>query len=270
MSFYRRLRTFMLFMKEAFLVSLVLFLLQPVAVASMPAIQPLFEEALAASEQGEPTVALTLWDQVLEIAPNDVAALRNRGNVQLALGDPEGAIVDQTRALELSPADLDLHFNRAIAEEELQHWAAAADDYTWILESDAGDASAIYNLGNVRGSQGDWNAAAVLYGKAAKVRPGFVMARSSEALATYQLGDLKTAEAELRQLIRRYPMFADARAALSGLLWQQGFDGEAQSHWAAAAGLDNRYRQRDWLQRVRRWPPQPTADLMTFLALESQ
>ena len=71
MSFYRRLRTFMLFMKEAFLVSLVLFLLQPVAVASMPAIQPLFEEALAASEQGEPAVELTLWDQVLEIAPNE-------------------------------------------------------------------------------------------------------------------------------------------------------------------------------------------------------
>ena len=33
--------------------------------------------------------------------------------------------------------------------------------------------------------------------------------------------------------------------------------------------LDQRYRQADWLQQVRRWPPQPTEDLMAFLALEA-
>jgi hypothetical protein len=76
------------------------------------------------------------------------------------------------------------------------------------------------------------------------------------------------AEVELRKLIRRYPLFADARAALSGLLWRQGSSGEAESNWAAAAGLDQRYRQADWLVDVRRWPPQPTQDLMAFLALE--
>ena len=94
------------------------------------------------------------------------------------------------------------------------------------------------------------------------------MARSSEALAAWQEGDLAWAEAELRKLIRRYPLFADARAALSGLLWRQGSAGEAESNLAAAAGLDQRYRQADWLVDVRRWPPQPTQDLMTFLALE--
>ena len=46
--------------------------------------------------------------------------------------------------------------------------------------------------------------------------------------------------------------------------------GEAESHWAAAAGLDIRYRQRDWLLDVRRWPPQPTQQLMAFLALEER
>ena len=72
----------------------------------------------------------------------------------------------------------------------------------------------------------------------------------------------------MRKLIRRYPLFADARAALSGLLWREG-SSEAESHRAAASGLDQRYRQADWLEQVRRWPPQPTADLMAFLALEA-
>ena len=88
----------------------------------------------------------------------------------------------------------------------------------------------------MRGSQGDWPEARELYGQAALARPGFAMARSSEALAAWQTGDLDWAEAELRNLIRRYPLFADARAALSGLLWRQGSSGEAESHWAAAAG----------------------------------
>ena len=96
------------------------------------------------------------------------------------------------------------------------------------------------------------------------------MARSSAALAAFQIDELETSEKELRRLIRRYPLVADARAALTALLWQQGNAGEAESHWAAAAGLDNRYRQLDWLLEIRRWPPQPAADLMASLALEER
>ena len=87
------------------------------------------------------------------------------------------------------------------------------------------------------------------------------------ALAALQLGESGDAERELRALIRRYPLFADARAALTALLWQKGAFGEAESHWAAASGLDPRYRQPAWLAAVRRWPPAPVAALERFLAL---
>ena len=233
-------------------------------------LQGLYEQALTASRQGDFVEALALWDRFLEQAPEDAAALSNRGNVRLALGDPDGAIADQARSIELAPEEPDPHLNRGTAEESLQDWAAAEADYLWILERDATDASALYNLGNVRGSTGDWDSARRLYEEAADARPGFAMARSSAALAAWQQQDLVWAEAELRKLIRRYPLFADARAALSGLLWQGGFSGEAESHWAAAAGLDTRYRQKDWLLDVRRWPPQPTQQLMAFLALEER
>ena len=251
----------------ALLVGLLLLLPQTVAAEDL---ESLYGRALQASQSGDFVQALPLWDQVLELSPNDAAALSNRGNVRLALGDPDGAIADQTRSIELAPEEPDPHLNRGTAEESLQDWAAAEADYLWILERDATDASALYNLGNVRGSTGDWDSARRLYQEAADARPGFAMARSSAALAAWQQQDLVWAEAELRKLIRRYPLFADARAALSGLLWQGGFSGEAESHWAAAAGLDTRYRQKDWLLDVRRWPPQPTQQLMAFLALEDR
>ena len=94
------------------------------------------------------------------------------------------------------------------------------------------------------------------------------MARSSDALALYQLDDLQEAKRQLRNLIRRYPLFADARAALCALLWREGSRGEAESHWVAAAGLNPIYRDATWLAEVRRWPPRPIADLERFLALE--
>ena len=251
----------------ALLVGLLLLLPQTVAAEDL---ESLYGRALQASQSGDFVQALPLWDQVLELSPNDAAAVSNRGNVRLALGDPDGAIADQTRSIELAPEEPDPHLNRGTAEESLQDWAAAEADYLWILERDATDASALYNLGNVRGSTGDWDSARRLYEEAADARPGFAMARSSAALAAWQQEDLVWAEAELRKLIRRYPLFADARAALSGLLWQGGSSGEAESHWAAAAGLDTRYRQKDWLLDVRRWPPQPTQQLMAFLALEER
>ena len=242
----------------------------PVSVlaAEVDHLPELFDRALALSRAGDPQQALPIWDQVLDLAPNDAAAWSNRGNVRLMLGDPEGAIADQTRSMELAPNDADPHLNRGTAEEALQRWSEAAADYDWILERDPSDASALYNLGNVRGSEGEWQQAQRLYRLAADARPGFAMARSSDALALYQLNDLKEAERNLRNLIRRYPLFADARAALSALLWSEGSRGEAESHWAAASGLDPSYRDAAWLAEVRRWPPRPIADLERFLALE--
>ena len=234
----------------------------------------LFDQALSASREGRFAEALPLWNQVLEVAPNDAAAWSNRGNVLLALGDPRSAIADQTKAIALDSESPDPHLNRGTAEEALGDWAAAEADYRWILErasSDTGEprASALYNLGNVQGSLGDWQEARRCFEAASLARPGFAMARSSAALAAFQLGDKAGAERELRNLIRRYPLFADARAALTALLWQKGASGEAESNWAAASGLDPRYRQQEWLRSTRRWPPVPVEALAQFLALGS-
>ena len=234
----------------------------------------LFDQALSASREGRFAEALPLWNQVLEVAPNDAAAWSNRGNVLLALGDPRSAIADQTKAIALDSESPDPHLNRGTAEEALGDWAAAEADYRWILErapSDTGEprASALYNLGNVQGSLGDWQEARRCFEAASVARPGFAMARSSAALAAFQLGDKAGAERELRNLIRRYPLFADARAALTALLWQKGASGEAESNWAAASGLDPRYRQQEWLRSTRRWPPVPVEALAQFLALGS-
>ena len=227
----------------------------------------LFEKALQESNDGNFIQAEKDWSFYLKDNPNDAAALSNRGNIRLALGDPHGAIRDQTMAIEISPEDLDPYLNRGIAEEALQRWDDASKDYKYVLNKNPKDVSALYNLGNVMGSMDNWIEAKKFFSQAASSNNAIAMARSSEALAIYQLGDLELAEKKIRILIRKYPLFADARAALSALLWCKGFSGEAESNWAAAAGLDIRYRDKDWLMNIRRWPPKPTNDLIEFIAL---
>ena len=254
--------------------STLLGLILSLQLAVSAALPQLFDQALSASRAGDFARALPLWDQVIELAPADAAAWSNRGNVRLALGDGEAAIADQTQAMELDTVSPDPHLNRGTAEEALKRWDAAEADYRWILEADAAagdppDASALYNLGNVQGSRGDWPAARLSFVEAADARPWFAMARSSAALAAFQLGELDQAETELRRVIRRYPLFADARAGITALLWRQGARGEAESHWASASGLDPRYRQPEWLLEIRRWPPEPVQALSDFLALDN-
>ena len=228
----------------------------------------LFDKALQESKNGDFVKAEKDWSSYLEENPDDPAALSNRGNIRLTLGDPQGAMKDQTLAIKISPEDLDPYLNRGIAEEALQLWEDASNDYKYVLERNPKDVSALYNLGNVMGSMGNWIEAKRLFSQAASSNYSIAMASSSEALAIYQLGDLELAEKKIRILIRKYPLFADARAALSALLWCKGFTGEAESNWAAAAGLDIRYRDKDWLLNIRRWPPKPTNDLIAFLALD--
>jgi len=255
---------------EVLLILSIIFIFLPSSIHAQVLPKFLFEKALQESNDGDFLQAEKDWSFYLNDNPDDAAALSNRGNIRLALGDPQGAIRDQTKAIEISPEDLDPYLNRGIAKEALQLWEEASIDYNYVLKKNPNNVSALYNLGNVMGSMDNWIEAKRLFSKAASSNNAIAMARSSEALAIYQLDDLELAEKKIRILIRKYPLFADARAALSALLWRKGFTGEAESNWAAAAGLDIRYREKNWLLHIRRWPPKPTNDLIAFLALEDR
>lgn len=255
---------------KVLLILFIIFIFVPSSIHAKVIPKFLFEKALQESNDGDFLQAEKDWSFYLNDNPDDAAALSNRGNIRLALGDPQGAIRDQTKAIEISPEDLDPYLNRGIAKEALQLWEEASIDYNYVLKKNPNNVSALYNLGNVMGSMDNWIEAKRLFSKAASSNNAIAMARSSEALAIYQLDDLELAEKKIRILIRKYPLFADARAALSALLWRKGFTGEAESNWAAAAGLDIRYREKNWLLHIRRWPPKPTNDLIAFLALEDR
>jgi len=230
--------------------------------------EDLFKNALNLSSGGKFNLALKEWNQYLDSYPDDAAAFSNRGNVKLVIGDVEGSIEDQNHAISLDPTEIDTYINRGIAEETLGLWSQAKKDYMFVITKDRENFSALYNLANVEGSTSKWKEARDLFSKAALYNPGFAMARSSMALADYQLDNIDESEKELKKLIRRYPTFVDARAAFTALSWSKGESGNAESNWVAVTELDPRYSDEEWLIKVRRWPPKPTKDLMKFIDLK--
>lgn len=71
----------------------------------------------------------------------------------------------------------------------------------------------------------------------------------------------------MRNLLRKYAGFTDVRAALTAALWGQGLEGQAETQWQRVD--DPRYKDMNWLQNNRRWPPVLINNLKAFLSLKS-
>ncbi len=235
--------------------------------AEIEQLEALDQQAFAAARQGDFAQAEQAWTDMLEIMPNNAAILSNRGNVRVSQNKIDAAIADYNQAIELAPDAADPYLNRGTAWEAQGKWQAAIDDYNRVLEINAEDAAAYNNRGNAKAGLGQWEDAIADYQKAFELNANFAFARVNYALALYQDQQTDLAVKTLRDLARKYPNFADARAGLTAVLWTEGKQGEAESNWVAVIGLDPRYKDIDWVQNVRRWPPAMVEALDTFLKL---
>ena len=218
-------------------------------------IDRLFEEAFAATQRGDFAQAEALWS--------------NRGNARVSLHQLQAALEDYAEAIRLAPEAPDPYLNRGAALEGLGRWQEAIADYERVLQLDPNDAAAYNNRGNAEAGLGKWQQALADYRRATELAPDYAFAQANYALSLYQVGETEAALRLMRALVRKYPKFPDMRAALSAILWVQGRQGEAESHWVAVQGLDPRYADLEWVKTVRRWPPAMVAALERFLSLKS-
>lgn len=225
------------------------------------------QKAIEAIERGDFDRAEAYWTELIEEFPQNPAVWSNRGNVRISQHKIEDAIADFDRSIAIAPQYPDAYLNRGIAYEGQQDWNLALSDYNHVLEISPSDPVAYNNRGNAKAGQQKWQEALEDYEKAVALAPNFSLARANAALVTYQIGDSTEATRQMRNLVRKYPMFPDVRAAMSAILWVDGKQGEAESNWVAAVGLDNRYQNLDWVAKVRRWPPKMVEALKQFLTL---
>ena len=225
------------------------------------------KKAFQAAQRGNFARAEIYWTQLVEQFPDNPAAWSNRGNVRIGQYKLTEAISDFNRSIEIAPEYPDAYLNRGIAYEGKKLWDKAISDYNHVLEITPEDPVALNNRGNAKAGQGNWQDALADYQKAADLAPNFPLARGNASLIIYQIGDRSEAIRNMHNLVRKYPMYSDIRAALAAALWVEGKQGEAESNWVAAVGLDSRYQDLEWIKNIRRWPPEMVSSLEKFLNL---
>ena len=225
------------------------------------------KKAFRAAEQGDFAKSETYWTELVDKFPENPAVWSNRGNVRIGQYKLTEAIADFDRSIEIAPEYPDAYLNRGIAYEGKKLWDQAIADYNQVLEISPQDPVALNNRGNAKAGQQKWQEALEDYSQAGNIAPNFAIARGNATLMMYQIGDRPEAIRQMRNLVRKYPMYSDMRAALAAALWVEGQQGEAESNWVAAVGLDNRYQDLDWIENIRRWPPTMVEALEKFLHL---
>ncbi|MDH6061851.1 tetratricopeptide repeat protein [Chrysosporum bergii ANA360D] len=228
----------------------------------------LANKALVATNKGDFATAEIYWTQIIEQFPTNAGAWSNRGNSRVSQNKLLAALKDYNQAIQLAPNATDPYLNRGAAWEGLGKWQEAIADYNHVLELDPNDAMAYNNRGNAKSGLGQWQEAIRDFQKSVEIAPNFAFARANYALALYQTGEIQAAIREMKNIVRKYPQFADMRAALTAAYWVNGNQGEAESNWVAAYGLDNRYKDINWVKNIRRWPPTMVAALDKFLHLQ--
>ena len=230
--------------------------------------QEIAEKAFKATENGDFERAEEYWTQLIDRFPSNPAVWSNRGNIRVGQNKLDGAIADFNQAIKLAPDAPDPYLNRGTALEGEGRYQEAIADYNRVLEINPEDAMAYNNRGNAEAGEKRWEEALADYQKAVDIDPNFAFARANAALTLYQTGKKEQSLRAIRNLVRKYPMFPDMRAALTAILWERGKQGEAESNWVAAIGVDNRYQDIQWLKETRRWPPDLIAALERFLSLD--
>jgi len=225
------------------------------------------KKAFLAAEKGDFAMSELYWTELVKNFPDNPAVWSNRGNVRIGQYKLDEAISDFNRSIEIAPEYPDAYLNRGIAYEGKKLWSEAISDYNHVLVVSPQDPIALNNRGNAKAGQQKWQDSLEDYQAAADLAPSFPMARANASLIQYQLGDRSEAIRNMRNLVRKYPMYSDMRAALAAALWAEGKQGDAESNWVAAVGLDNRYQDLDWVINIRRWPPNMIEALSRFLNL---
>lgn len=225
------------------------------------------KKAFRAAKAGNFARSESYWTELVEKFPDNPAVWSNRGNVRIGQYRLSEAIADFNQSIAIAPEYPDAYLNRGIAYEGKKEWSKAIADYNHVLEITPEDPVALNNRGNAKAGQEKWQEALLDYQKAADIAPNFPMARGNASLVIYQIGDRQEAIRNMRNLVRKYPMYSDMRAALAAALWAEGQQGEAESNWVAAVGLDSRYQDLEWIRNIRRWPPEMINSLEKFLSL---
>ncbi len=223
--------------------------------------------------QTAPTISRAADTSSVSIASSmtEISASYNQGNAYLMSGEFEKALTEFDRIILANPsASPDFYLSRGIVNEKLLKWDAALSDYNIALKLTnknifSKDDPVVYNnIANAYTGLQDWPNALKNFKYAIRLKSDFIAPQIGENLVLYQLGETNEAKYYFKQLIYRYPSFADGLGIYATILFAEGNPDEARLYWERCLENDSRYLDIDWVENIRRWCPRLVNELKAF------
>lgn len=151
---------------------------------------------------GDQQAAIQLYNQAIQLNPNDAEAHYKRGNINYELGNLDAAITDYTKTIQLQPDYANAYYNRGLVYYDQQAYQSAIQDYNQLIKLKPNDSEAYYKRGLVYFTLKNHTQAIEDYTQAIRLNPNDAAAYISRGLALAAAGDKQAALQDYTQAIR--------------------------------------------------------------------
>jgi tetratricopeptide (TPR) repeat protein len=187
----------------------------------MQTTESLNQQALRCYGAEDIPAAASLWQQSLQLAPNQTDIHVYLGAALKQLGDDSAAIASYERALELSRQLPVVYYNLGNIHQQRGNLEKAAACYQNALAQQPDMALAAYNLGNVCRDQGHLKQAMECYQHAINRDPGHAPSYNNLGNAYKHEGELGKAIPCYEKALQCQPDYADAQYNLGNVFYEQ-------------------------------------------------
>ncbi|MBD2514872.1 tetratricopeptide repeat protein [Nostoc sp. FACHB-973] len=172
--------------------------------------QKLYQEGVNKYDAGNYEGAVTDFNQLIELEPQNALAYNKRGDAYYRLGDYEQAQADSSQAILLNPQDANAYYDRGFALYELGKYKEAIADYTETIKLNSQDAYAYYGRGLARVQLKDHKGALGDFTKAIAIKPQYTEAYLQRGILRRRLRLRQAAIQDFDTIIKINP--SDAKA----------------------------------------------------------
>ena len=201
-------------------------------------LQDLIQKGIQAHQAGKLPEASAIYQQILDIEPDQADANHLLGTLAYQTGNHETASQLISKAIRTNPAVADYHCNLGNALKGLGRRDDAVDSYNKAIILNPDLAVAHNNLGNTLQDLGQSDEAVASYRKALHIDPDYAEAHSNLADTFRELGLLDDAVASCHKSLAINPDYAEAHGNLGAALQELKRLDEAVASYEKALAIN--------------------------------
>ncbi|MDD3877699.1 MAG: tetratricopeptide repeat protein [Bacteroidales bacterium] len=149
--------------------------------------------------------SITLWNNVLELNPENVMALNSRAEAKYEINDFNGALEDLSNSIRIDSSNHKIYSNRGLIYYQMKDFDAALNDFNSALKFDSNNYFAYYNQGKVFSEIGKTDEAINSLSRAIEIDSTYTNAYNERAYQFFNTGNYEMALADFNSITALEP-----------------------------------------------------------------